>query len=124
MFKLLKQILVYQHKMSLPYSSGPFIKNPLIYYLFELGIYDSYGSGNEDYGILLKPFKCIPTGSVIEISIIDVSHFKISYIVDLFPTKKMMSQFSNTDFDWNFWQGYETKSIYLHMDINEYELSK
>jgi hypothetical protein len=108
--------------MILPYSKGPFITNPLIHYLREMEIYDSHGSGIEDFGILLKPYHCIQVGSVIRISVIDFTKFQISYIANLQPTEKMMEDFCETDFDWNFFSEFETKSFYLTMDFNVREI--
>lgn len=106
-------------KDNLPYSKGPIITSPIIHYLTENEIYDSHGSGNEDFGILIKTIFDIPANRYIRIQTIDAEKFKISWIVeDVDELLKVMML--KSDFDWRIFDkfGFTTKSKIIEIKFN------
>ena len=87
---------VYQEKP--PYSSGAFITNPLIHYLIETNAYTSHGSGDQDFGVLLKSKFDIPENRFIMIDPISDVLSNITYVVEDM-NKLECAMMSESDYD-------------------------
>ena len=110
------------NKKNIPYSKGPFISSPLLHYLIANKIYDSHGSGIEDFGMMLKPFAGIPENRFVMIETIDEHSFKITYVVE--PIDKVLQVLmSDIDYDMRLFDklGFTKKSkiIKLNFDFSE-----
>lgn len=105
----------YQKHNNIPYSEGPFISSPKIYYLQENKIFDSYGSGIDYFGIYKKSFCDIPAYRFVKIKIIDSNIFKITWVetdIDDKNDELLLDMLCETDYDWRVFDKlcFESKS--------------
>jgi len=98
-----------------PYSKGFLTTSPFLYYLLEKNYYKSYGSGYNDYGIMINNFQTIPTNSLVRIEIIDIDTHKITYIVEHNYSEEQIQAWCDDDFDDSFIDNAICQSIYFSM---------
>lgn len=108
---------------NIPYSKGPLISNPIIHYLRENELYDSYASGDiDDFGFLTETFFGIPAGRFIKILTIDSNKFKITWVVEDVD-KLLAAMLTESNYDWRVFDkfGFTSKSkiIEFKFDLSD-----
>ncbi len=100
------------------YSTGPFITSPFLHYLIENKYYESHGSGDEDYGVMIKNFMGIRIGSFVKIESLDKNTFKITRVVEKVD-EKLLDVICEADYDMRVFKllGFKLKSMTIKMDF-------